>query len=106
MRASPALFSSWREAAVASRQREQTTMAAIRAQYYQQFARDDVAPPVALSFGGWQSDDVELSAQHTALVVMHVWDCRAAHDRYPGWHRCNEQIDRMTSITQEVLGPL
>ena len=81
-------------------------MAVIKAQYYQQFAHDDISAPVAMSFGGWQSEDVELSAQHTALVVMHVWDCHSVRNRYPGWYRCNEQIDRMTSITQEVLGPL
>jgi len=81
-------------------------MALIKAYYYQQFAEDDVSDPVAASFGGWQSEDIEISSQHTALVVMHVWDCRSARRQYPGWYRCNEQIDRMNRITDEVLGPL
>ena len=81
-------------------------MAVMRAHYYQQFADDDAGAPVATSFGGWQSDNVEVSREHTALVVMHVWDCRSARSRFPGWYRCNESIDRMIRVMDDVLGPL
>jgi nicotinamidase-related amidase len=77
----------------------------LRAQLYQQFDADPSRTVPAETYGGWQSVDVELAPAHTALVVMHAWDCGAPHE-YPGWRRGVEYHARAEAILASVFPPL
>jgi hypothetical protein len=72
------------------------------AQLYQQF---DAAPMQAVpaeGYGGWRTVDVELAPAHTALVVMHAWDCGGPQE-FPGWHRAVEYHPRAERILTDVF---
>ena len=56
------------------------------AHYYQQFDADVTLDVPGEGYSGWQQADIEIASAHTAVVVMHAWDCGTAED-YPGWHR-------------------
>lgn len=75
------------------------------AQIYQQFDADSAHAVPAESFGGWRPTMVEIAPEHTALVVMHAWDCGHPHD-FPGWHRAVEYHARAGRILAEVFPPL
>ena len=72
------------------------------ARLYQQFDADPALPVPAEAFGGWQQIDVELAPAHTALVVMHAWDCNQPGD-YPGWDRVVEYRPRARKILRDVF---
>ena len=74
-------------------------------QYYQQFDADDARDVPGEGYGGWKTAEVELAPAHTALVVMHAWDCGAPED-YPGWRRAVEYHTRARKILAEVFPPL
>lgn len=75
------------------------------AHYYQQFDADAARAVPAEGFGGWQNAEVELAPDHTALVVMHAWDC-GAPEEFPGWRRAVEYYPRARKILAEVFPPL
>lgn len=75
------------------------------AQLYQQFDADPSRPVPAETYGGWQQLEVELAPAHTALVVMHAWDCGAPHE-FPGWRRGVEYHTRAETILATVFPPL
>lgn len=75
------------------------------AQVYRQFDADPAREVPAESYGGWHSIDVDLAPGHTALVVMHAWDCGAPHE-FPGWRRAVEYHPRASRILAEVFPPL
>jgi nicotinamidase-related amidase len=75
------------------------------AHYYQQFDADYGRRVPAEGFGGWKTARVELAPRHTALVVMHAWDC-GGPDEYPGWRRAVECHPRALRILKEVFPPL
>jgi nicotinamidase-related amidase len=77
----------------------------LRAQIYQQFDADASLPVPAENYGGWRDVEVELSPEHTALVVMHAWDCGEPHE-YPGWRRAVEYTPRARQILTEIFPPL
>ncbi len=77
----------------------------LRAQLYQQFDADPARPVPAETFGGWQTLDVELAPAHTALAVMHAWDC-GAPEEFPGWRRAVEYHARAEAIVANVFPPL
>jgi hypothetical protein len=72
------------------------------ANYYQQFDADFALDVPGEGYGGWQRATVELSWEHTALVVMHAWDC-GTREEFPGWHRAVEYISRADAICEEVF---
>ena len=74
----------------------------IQASYYQQFDADLSLDVPGEGYGGWQKSEIEISREHTAVVVMHTWEFGSAQD-YPGWHRCVEFIPRAQRICREVL---
>ena len=77
----------------------------IPANYYQQFdANYDLDVP-AEGYGGWQRAEVDLSLDHTALVVMHAWDV-GTFDQYPGWWRAVEAMQRMKDVCRDIFPPL
>ncbi len=75
------------------------------AQFYRQFDADPTRPVPGEAYGGWHTVNVELAPTHTALVVMHAWEC-GAPEEYPGWRRAVEYHPRATKILAEVFPPL
>ena len=53
------------------------------AEIYQQFDADPALEVPAEGYGGWKTVGVDLAPEHTALVVMHAWDC-GGPDAFPG----------------------
>jgi hypothetical protein len=78
---------------------------ALPANYYQQFDADFSLDVPGEGYGGWGRAEVELSSEHTAVVVMHAWDC-GTREEYAGWHRCVEYLPRAAYIVREVFPPL
>jgi hypothetical protein len=74
----------------------------IRAHYYQQFDADFSLDVPAEGYGGWKTADLPLSLDHTAVVVMHAWDC-GTREQFPGWHRAVEYIPRANAVCETVL---
>jgi nicotinamidase-related amidase len=77
----------------------------LRAQLYRQFDADPTRAVPAETYGGWHEVDVELAPEHTALVVMHAWDC-GAPEEFPGWRRAVEYYGRAEGILAGVFPPL
>ncbi len=77
----------------------------MRAHYYQQFDADYGLDVPGEGYGGWQTAEIEIEPEHTALVVMHAWET-GTYDQYPGWHRAVEYIPRAAAISQTVFPPL
>ncbi len=75
------------------------------ASYYQHFDADFKRDMPAEGYGGWKKADIEISRQHTALVVMHAWDM-GTREEFPGWHRAVEYIPRADKICQTVFPKL
>jgi len=73
--------------------------------YYQQFDADPKADVPAENFGGWKQGIVELSTKHTALVIMHAWDC-GKPEEWPGWDRAVEYHPRAKTVAEEVFPDL
>ena len=77
----------------------------VPAQYYQQFDADYSLDVPAEGYGGWKKADIEIALDHTAIVVMHVWDC-GTYEEYPGWYRAVEYIPRANKISRTVFPKL
>jgi hypothetical protein len=77
----------------------------IPANYYQQFDTDLSLDIPAKGYDGWKRQDIQISPEHTALVVMHAWDT-GTPEEYPGWWRCVEYMSRARRISQEIFPPL
>ncbi len=74
----------------------------LTAHYYQQFDADFTLDVPGEGYGGWKQAQVELSAAHTAVVVMHAWDT-GTRQEFPGWHRAVEYIPRSVEISRTVF---
>ena len=75
------------------------------AHYYQQFdANYDLDVP-GEGYGGWKTTELELDPAHTAVVVMHAWDC-GTREEFPGWYRAVEYVGRANEICRTVFPPL
>lgn len=77
----------------------------VRAHYYQQFDADYSLDVPADGYGGWQEAEIEIAPEHTAVVVMHAWDC-GTREEYPGWFRAIEYIPRADAICRTVFPKL
>ncbi len=77
----------------------------LAANYYQQFDADYRLEVPAEGYGGWKRAEVEIAADHTAVVVMHAWDC-GTPEEFPGWYRCVEYIPRANAISRTVFPTL
>jgi nicotinamidase-related amidase len=75
------------------------------AQVYRQFDADPSRDVPAEAYDGWHTIEVDLAPAHTALVVMHAWDC-GAPEEFPGWRRAVEYYPRALRILAEVFPPL
>lgn len=80
-------------------------MTKIPASYYQQFDADYSLEVPAENYGGWKQADVEISPEHTAVVVMHAWEA-GTMEQWPGWRRCVEYHPRALKILADVFPPL
>ena len=74
----------------------------LTASYYQQFDADPCLDVPGEGYGGWRDAEIELSPEHTAVVVMHAWDT-GTPEQYPGWRRCVEYIPRAQEICARVF---
>lgn len=72
------------------------------ASYYQQFDADFERDVPGEGYGGWKTAEIEISREHTALVVMHAWDT-GTREEFPGWHRAVEYIPRADGICRTVF---
>ncbi len=77
----------------------------VRAQFYQQFDADYERDVPAEGYGGWQEAEIEISPKHTAVVVMHAWDC-GTREEEPGWFRGVEYLPRSYAICRTVFPKL
>ena len=77
----------------------------LRARLYRQFDADYARPVPGEGYGGWHTVDAELAPAHTALVVMHAWDCGEPSE-FPGWRRAVEYTPRARQILTGVFPPL
>lgn len=75
------------------------------ASYYQQFDADYTRDVPGEGYAGWQTADIALAPEHTAVVVMHAWECGTI-DQWPGWRRSVEYHPRALKILAEVFPPL
>ncbi len=75
------------------------------AQLYRQFDADPALAVPGEGYKGWHTVEAELAPRHTALVVMHAWDCGQPHE-FPGWRRAVEYTPRAEKIMQEIFPPL
>jgi len=74
----------------------------IPAHYYQHFDADYALDVPEEGFGGWKKAALEFSPEHTAVVVMHAWDC-GTREEFPGWHRVVPYIPRANAICKDVF---
>lgn len=72
------------------------------ASYYQQFDADFRLDVPGEGYGGWKKSEIEISRDHTAVVMMHAWDM-GTRQEYPGWHRAVEYIPRADKICRTVF---
>jgi len=70
--------------------------------YYQQFDADFSLDVPEEGYGGWKRAEIELSPEHTAVVVMHAWDC-GTKELYPGWFRACACIPRTYEVCRTIL---
>ena len=75
------------------------------ANYYQKFDANYSLDVPAEGFGGWKRAEIELDLSHTAVVVMHAWDC-GTREQYPGLYRTVEYIPRANEIVRTVFPTL
>lgn len=77
----------------------------VRANYYQQGDADYSRPVPAEAFGGWKPTCLEISLDHTAVVVMHAYTA-GTHAEFPVIFRTDEYPPRADRIAAEVFPPL
>ena len=74
----------------------------VKTSYYQQFDADYSLDVPGEGYGGWKTAELELSDQHTAVVVMHAWDA-GTYEQFPGWWKAVEYIPRQNHIVKTVF---
>jgi len=79
---------------------------AVPAWFYQHGDADFSLDVPEEAFGGWKKAALDLSLDHTAVVVMHAWDAGASPDQFPGWWRVVPYIVRANAIMETVFPPL
>lgn len=74
----------------------------IQTNYYQQFDADVTRDVSGEAYGGWKKAELELSKEHTAVVLMHSWSS-GTPEEYPGWWRAVEYLPRAAEICKSVI---
>jgi len=70
--------------------------------YYQHFGADYGLDVPAEGFGGWRKTELPLSSEHTALCVMHAWDC-PDRAQAPGIYSAVEYLPRAEEILKNRM---
>jgi hypothetical protein len=78
----------------------------IRAHYYQHFGADHTLDVPEQGFGGWETETLDFSRTHTAVVCMHAWAAGQSPEDFPGWWRSVPYIPRSNKIMRTVFPPL
>jgi hypothetical protein len=73
--------------------------------YYQHGDADFELEVPEEGFGGWKRSQLDISPEHTAVVVMHAWDA-GTREEFPGWHNVVPYIPRADAIVRDVFPPL
>ena len=74
----------------------------IPAAYYRHFDADFSLDVPEEGFGGWKTETLPVSLEHTAVVVMHAWDC-GTREQYAGWYKAVPYIPRADAISRTVF---
>lgn len=74
----------------------------LRADFYQQFGADYARDVPGEGYGGWKTAELEISRDHTAVVVMHAWDVLPMDQDPAGYSEC-EYIPRADAICRNVF---
>lgn len=77
----------------------------IPTKFYRQYDADWTQENPAQHYQGWDTAMLPLDLSHTAVVLMHAWDC-GAPQQYPGWYRAVDYLPRQTQICTKVLSVL
>lgn len=77
----------------------------LMANYYQEFDADYTLDVPAEGYAGWKKAQIEIAPEHTAVVVMHAWDC-GTYEEYPGWWKSVEYLPRADQICRDVMPEL
>ncbi len=80
-------------------------MTKIATRHYQQFDADYRRAVPGEGYRGWKRAVIDLAPEHTAVVVMHAWEC-GTMEQWPGWRRCVEYHPRALKILKDVFPPL
>jgi len=73
--------------------------------YYAHFGADYSLDVPAQGFGGWKKADLPLCPAHTALCVMHAWDC-PDRSQVPGIYSAVEYLPRAAEILKKNMPSL
>jgi len=73
--------------------------------YYQHFGADYSLDVPAERFGGWHKAELPLCPAHTALCVMHAWDC-PDRAQFPGLYSAVEYLPRAEEILRAKMPAL
>ena len=73
--------------------------------YYTHFGADYRLDVPAEGYGGWRKADLPLCPAHTALCVMHAWDC-PDQTQVPGIYSAVEYLPRAAEILRTRMPPL
>ena len=72
----------------------------VPASVYQQYNADYSLPFPGQGYGGWKKTDIPIDPEHTAMIVMHAWDCGTLQTS-PATHRVCEYLPRSQKILSE-----
>ncbi len=67
---------------------------------YQQYDADYSLEHPGQGYGGWQKLDIPIDTEHTAVIVMHAWEC-GTPETHPALHRVCEYVPRGREIIRE-----
>jgi len=70
--------------------------------YYTHFGADYSLDIPAEGFGGWHKTELPLAPKHTALCVMHAWDC-PDRAQVPGIYNAVEYLPRANEILRNTM---
>jgi len=70
--------------------------------FYTHFGADYTLDVPAEGFGGWGKAELPLSLKHTALCVMHAWDC-PDRAQFPGIYSAVEYLPRAAEILENNM---
>jgi len=72
----------------------------VQAWSYAQHGADYSLPHPGEGYGGWKKDSIPIDPAHTAIVVMHAWDC-GTREENPHTYRICEYVPRSVQIMNE-----